>query len=70
MVSAPDHKRYIGQIFNEKDPYIDEDAVFGVRSDLVVSFDEQPSASDYARFKHVERPFNVVNMDFVLALTK
>ena len=70
MVSAPDHKRYIGQIFNEKDPYIDEDAVFGVRSDLVVSFDEQPSDSDYERFKHVERPFNVVSMDFVLALTK
>ncbi len=67
MVSAADHKRHIGQIFNESDPYIDDDAVFGVRSDLAVSFEEQPSQSDLELFKHVERPFNVVNMNFVLA---
>lgn len=67
MIGADGHKRHISQIFNEADPYIDEDAVFGVRADLAVPFDGEPTADELARFPNIERPFNVVNMDFVLA---
>jgi protocatechuate 3,4-dioxygenase beta subunit len=67
MISADGHKRHISQIFNEADAYIDEDAVFGVRADLAVPFDGEPTAEELARFPNIERPFNVVNMDFVLA---
>jgi len=67
MVSADGHKRHISQIFDENDPYIDEDAVFGVRSELAVPFDREPNASELERFLNVAQPFNVVNMDFVLA---
>lgn len=67
MISADGHKRHISQIFNEDDPYIDEDSVFGVRADLAVPFDGAPTEAELERFPNIERPFNVVNMDFVLA---
>lgn len=67
MITADGHKRHISQIFNETDAYIDQDAVFGVRADLAVPFDKEPTAEELARFPNIERPFNVVNMDFVLA---
>ena len=67
MITADGHKRHISQIFNETDAYIDQDAVFGVRADLAVPFDKEPTVEELARFPNIERPFNVVNMDFVLA---
>jgi protocatechuate 3,4-dioxygenase beta subunit len=67
MVSADGHKRHVSQIFNENDPYIDEDAVFGVRAPLAVSYDQEPSEEELKLFSHVKQPFNVVHMDFVLA---
>lgn len=67
MVSADGYKRHISQIFNEDDPYIDEDSVFGVRAPLVTKWDRQPTNDEAARHPDVEQPFNVVNMDFVLA---
>ena len=39
----------------------------GVRAPLAVSFDREPSEAELERFPDIERPFNVVNMDFVLA---
>jgi hydroxyquinol 1,2-dioxygenase len=67
MITADDHKRHISQIFNEADPYIDEDAVFGVRSDLAIAFDREPTAEEEARFPKIRKPYNVIDMDFVLA---
>ncbi|MCA8926976.1 MAG: hypothetical protein KDC18_02830 [Alphaproteobacteria bacterium] len=67
MISADGHKRHVSQIFDENDPYIDQDAVFGVRADLAVPFDREPTAAELERFPGIERPFNVVTMDFVLA---
>lgn len=69
MISADGHKRHVSQIFNEADPYIDEDSVFGVREGLAVPFDTEPSEEELARFPHIRRPFNVLNMDFTLART-
>lgn len=67
MISADGHKRHISQVFNEADPYIDEDAVFGVRSDLAVSFNRPPTDEEVSRFPKIAKPFNVIDMDFVLA---
>jgi protocatechuate 3,4-dioxygenase beta subunit len=69
MITAKGHKRHISQIFDEADPYIDEDSVFGVRAPLAVPFDREPSEEDLAAFPHIKRPFNVVEMDFVIAPT-
>jgi protocatechuate 3,4-dioxygenase beta subunit len=67
IISADGHKRHVSQIFNAADPYVDKDAVFGVRADLVKSFDNAPTEEDLANFPDIQRPFNVVNMDWVLA---
>lgn len=67
MVSADGYKRHISQIFNVDDPYIDEDSVFGVRAPLAVPYDREPTAAELRHFPELERPFNVVDVDFVLA---
>ena len=67
MVNAEGHKRHISQIFDEDDEYIDADSVFGVRAPLAISFKGEPSADEVARLSHIEQPFNVVKVDFVLA---
>ena len=67
MVNADGHKRHISQIFNVDDPYIDEDSVFGVRAPLAVPYDKEPSEEELKRFAEFQGPFNVANIDFVLA---
>lgn len=69
MVTADGYKRHISQIFNESDPYIDQDSVFGVRSELVSEFDRTPTNEEVARHPDVDQPFNLIHMDFVLAAT-
>jgi protocatechuate 3,4-dioxygenase beta subunit len=67
MITADGYKRHITQIFNEDDPYIDEDSVFGVRAPLVVSWKKTPSNEDVKAHPEIEQPFNVIDADFVLA---
>jgi protocatechuate 3,4-dioxygenase beta subunit len=67
MVTAEGCKRHISQIFDLNDPYIDEDAVFGVRGPLAVPYDQQPDEEEKARFANIQRPFNVASVNFVLA---
>lgn len=67
MITADGCKRHISQIFDLNDPYIDEDAVFGVRSDLAVPYDQQPSEDELSRFALIQQPFNITHVDFVLA---
>ena len=67
MVTADGSKRHISQIFDINDPYIDEDSVFGVRSDLAVPYDQEPSDEELSRFPNIQQPFNITNVDFVLA---
>jgi hypothetical protein len=38
MLQAPKHERLITHIFVKDSPYLDSDAVFGVRNSLVVDF--------------------------------
>jgi hydroxyquinol 1,2-dioxygenase len=67
MVTAEGCKRHISQIFDLNDPYIDEDAVFGVRTPLAVPYDQQPSEDELTRFADIRHPFNIASVDFVLA---
>jgi hydroxyquinol 1,2-dioxygenase len=47
-VEAPEHRTLVTHIFVAGDPYLDRDAVFGVKDSLVVDFTEHPpeTASD------------------------
>jgi hydroxyquinol 1,2-dioxygenase len=42
MVTAPGYRRLITHVFEAGDPYLQEDAVFGVKDSLVTEFTEHP----------------------------
>jgi protocatechuate 3,4-dioxygenase beta subunit len=65
MVGAPGYETLITHIFVEGDPYLESDAVFGVKGSLVVDFAWNRSETDAARFG-VDRPFINVGFDIVL----
>jgi hydroxyquinol 1,2-dioxygenase len=65
IVSAPGFRPVTTELFVEGDPYLDSDAVFGVRESLVVPFVPHASAAEAARL-NVPAPFYTVDYDFVL----
>lgn len=65
IVSAESYEAVTTEIFVEGDPYLDSDAVFGVRSSLVVDFIRSESAEEAARYG-VSAPFYTVEYDFIL----
>ena len=60
----------VTEIFPDDDPYLDQDTVFGVRDDLVMSYVEKP-ASDFpdgmVLSGKVDQPFLSVDFDVTLA---
>ena len=65
IVSAEGFESVTTELFVEGDPYIDSDAVFGVRESLVVPFVRHDSADEAAALQ-VSAPFYTVDFDFVL----
>jgi protocatechuate 3,4-dioxygenase beta subunit len=65
IVSAVGYEPITTELFVEGDPYLDSDAVFGVRNSLVVDFVRHESAEEAARYG-VTVPFYTVEYDFVL----
>jgi hydroxyquinol 1,2-dioxygenase len=65
MVSAAGYVPVTTMLFVQGDAYLDSDAVFGVKTSLVVDFKRHDSA-DEARAKHVSAPFYSVEYDFGL----
>ena len=65
VVTAPGHRRLVTEIFAGDDPYIDGDAVFGVREGLVANFESRTDAAAAAPWA-VEAPFFEVKFDYRL----
>lgn len=70
IVTAPGYKPLVTEIFPDDDPYLDQDTVFGVREDLVMTYVEKP-ASEFpkglALSNEVDEPFLHVEFDVTLA---
>ena len=66
LVTAPGHRPLVTELFAEDDPYIDADAVFGVRSTLVLHFEHRDDAGAAAPYT-IEAPFYDVEFNFRLA---
>lgn len=66
IVTAPGHQPVITHIFTPDCPYLPEDAVFGVKQDLIADFQQVADPELAARFG-MAAPFWMVNWDFVLA---
>jgi protocatechuate 3,4-dioxygenase beta subunit len=60
IVSAPGHQAVVTQLFTEGDSHLDSDAVFGVKSSLVVKYQEDGIGPDGGPLFRVERDFVLV----------
>jgi protocatechuate 3,4-dioxygenase beta subunit len=71
IVTAPGYRSLVTEVFPDDDPYLDEDAVFGVREDLIMHYVEQdgsePVADIYEARDRLTSPYFKVDFDFVLA---
>jgi hydroxyquinol 1,2-dioxygenase len=64
-VSAPGHKEVTTHLFVKDSPYLDSDAVFGVRDSLIVEFEKhEPGTAMDGR--EMAKPYHVAHYDFRL----
>jgi hydroxyquinol 1,2-dioxygenase len=65
MLSAPGHERLVTHIFVKDSPYLDSDAVFGVRNSLIVDFPQHaPGKAPDGRV--MDKPYYSAKYDFRL----
>ncbi len=70
IVKAPGYRSLVTEIFPDDDPYLDQDTVFGVRDDLVMTYVERPASEfpdDMALSSRITEPYLHVNFDVTLA---
>jgi len=71
IVTAEGQKTLVTEVFPSDDPYLDEDAVFGVREKLIMEYKEQSSTDglpdDLEIKPKLSAPFYTVDFDFILA---
>lgn len=71
IMTAPGYRTLVTEVFPSDDPYLDQDAVFGVRDDLVMQYQEKTDPADVpaglAIGNSVTNPYYKVDFDFVLA---
>jgi len=71
IVTAPGYRGLVTEVFPSDDPYLDEDAVFGVREDLIMHYVERSDTDGVvetiAARDRLTRPYYTVDFDFVLA---
>ena len=69
IVQAKGFRTLVTEVFPSDDPYLDADAVFGVRSDLVMEYrpgDRAALAPDIAARDKLSDDFSKVDFDFIL----
>ncbi|MEP2532190.1 dioxygenase [Shimia sp.] len=70
IVSADGFRNLVTEVFPDDDPYLDQDTVFGVRDDLVMTYVKQPAGSfpdGFALSGSVAEAYSRVDFDLVLA---
>jgi protocatechuate 3,4-dioxygenase beta subunit len=71
IIAADRHQTLVTEVFPDDDPYLDEDAVFGVREDLIMKYrrcdDPQQAPRDIVARDVLTDPFYIVDFDFILA---
>ncbi|MEX3965680.1 intradiol ring-cleavage dioxygenase [Paraburkholderia sp. EG286B] len=66
MITAPGHSALVTHLFNQNDPYLDSDAVFGVKPSLLVDYREHAAGGAAAQQFGFEGGFREACYDFVL----
>lgn len=68
-LQAEGYRTLVTEVFPDDDPYLDADAVFGVRESLIVRYvehNDRHGVPDGFALRDVTTPFYTVNFDFVL----
>ena len=65
IISSPGYERLATQVFRREDPYLDSDAVFGVRASLVADW-VRHARGRTPDGRSIEAPFTTLDFDFVL----
>ena len=70
IAKAKGYRTLVSEIFADGDPYLDEDAVFGVRKDLIMTYEKQPAeafpSEGYELSGKVNEPWLKVDFDLTL----
>ncbi|AIL62261.1 dioxygenase family protein [Pseudomonas alkylphenolica] len=66
MLDAPGHRRLVTHLFNDDDPYINSDAVFGVKDSLRVAYQQRAASDPLAAQFDIGTDFRLATFDFVL----
>lgn len=70
IITADGYQSLVTELFPEDDPYLDEDAVFGVRESLILRYTKHDDVRDVpvglAAANNLKVPFYSVNFDFKL----
>lgn len=70
IVTAEGFRSLVTEVFPDDDPYLDQDTVFGVREDLVMTYVQQPAGSFPDGFEisgKVDGTYSRVDFDLILA---
>lgn len=71
IVKAPGYRTLVTEVFPDDDPYLDQDTVFGVRDDLVMTYKKQAAdtfpSEGYSLSGKVNEPYSRVDFDLVLS---
>jgi len=71
IIKAEGYKTLVTEVFPDDDPYLDEDTVFGVRSDLVMRYERQQAqsfpAAGFEMSGKVAEDYSLVDFDLTLA---
>lgn len=66
MIEVPGHRKLVTHLFNSDDPYLDSDAVFGVKQSLQVTYEDRPAHDELAGGVDIEVPFKSAYYQFVM----
>jgi hydroxyquinol 1,2-dioxygenase len=67
MVTADGHEKLITHVFVAGDPWLESDAVFGVKESLILDFVEREPTMQGPHGRALEEPWSEVRFDVVLA---
>ena len=66
MIEADGYDRLITHLFDGTDHYIETDAVFGVKRELIVDYMRMEDPAEIAKYGY-DTPFHLIQYDFVLS---
>ncbi|WP_160106901.1 intradiol ring-cleavage dioxygenase [Pseudomonas izuensis] len=66
MIEVPGYRKLVTHLFNRDDPYLESDAVFGVKQSLQVIYEDRLTHDDLSEQLDIQVPFKRACYEFVM----